>query len=75
MRQHESHRLCRWIPSNRELANAVESAEESPGGAGGFHRTPYFFSFPTMIDALWPPKPKLLLITWPMGRSCGVFGV
>jgi hypothetical protein len=30
---------------------------------------------PAMIDALWPPKPKLLLITTRSFRWRGVFGV
>jgi len=30
---------------------------------------------PAMIDALWPPKPKLLDITTRSFRSRGVFGV
>jgi hypothetical protein len=32
-------------------------------------------SLPMMIEALWPPKPKLLLITARSGRSRGSFGV
>ena len=35
----------------------------------------HYAAAPAMIDALWPPKPKLLLITARSLRSRGVFGV
>jgi hypothetical protein len=34
-----------------------------------------YAAVPAMIEALWPPKPKLLLITVRSLRSRGVFGV
>jgi hypothetical protein len=34
-----------------------------------------YAAVPAMIEALWPPKPKLLLITVRSLRSRGAFGV
>jgi hypothetical protein len=38
-------------------------------------QSPIYAAVPAMIDALWPPKPKLLLITVRSLRSRGSFGV
>lgn len=35
----------------------------------------YASNFLTKIEALWPPKPKLLLIAYEISRDFGSFGV
>ena len=75
MRRHEQPPALPVDSVESQAANAVESAREPPAEPEAATAAATSSACPTMIDALWPPKPKLLLITWLMGRSCGVFGV
>ena len=52
------------------IAETRNQVSEKPG-----YRCNNYAAAPAMIDALWPPKPKLLLITARNWRSRGLFGV
>jgi len=81
---------CLRNRSGARMQNASCKTQKSSAAAHVLHRTSktaaqkksagrrsgiHYAALPAMIEALWPPKPKLLLITARSWRSRGVFGV